>query len=84
MLTASQKSKVHYISCIRGGGINVENYQPVAYLAAVANRTRRACLAELRTCSHCLGVETGRGQRLEHEQRVCPTVQQEQSRTKCT
>lgn len=72
-LTASQKSKVqHYISCIRGGGVSIDNYQPTAYLAAVADRPRRACLAQLRTGSHWLRVETGRWQRLEREQRVCP------------
>jgi hypothetical protein len=72
-LTASQKSKVqHYISCIRGGGVTIDNYQPTAYLAAVADRPRRACLAQLRTGSHWLRVETGRWQRLEREQRVCP------------
>ena len=71
-LIASQKSKVqHYISYIRGG-INIDNYQPAAYLAAVADRPRRACLAQLRTGSHWLRVETGRWQRLEREQRVCP------------
>lgn len=71
-LTASQKSKVqHYISYIRGG-INIDNYQPAAYLSAVADRRRRVCLAQLRTGSHWLRVETGRWQRLEREQRVCP------------
>jgi hypothetical protein len=40
-LTASQKSKVqHYISCIRGGGVTIDNYQPTAYLAAVLQVTR--------------------------------------------
>ena len=71
-LAASQQSKVqHYVSCIRGG-VSFESYQPAEYLTAVADRARRARLAQLRTGSHWLRVETGRWQRLELEQRVCP------------
>ncbi len=33
-------------------GIDMDNNQPAAYLAAVADRPRKACLAQLRTGSH--------------------------------
>ena len=71
-LSACAKSKVqHYVSCVRGG-ISLEGYQPAEYLAAVADRPRRERLAQLRTGSHWLRVETGRWQRLERAQRLCP------------
>ena len=71
-LSACAKSKVqHYVSCVRGG-ISLEGYQPAEYLAAVADRPRRVRLAQLRTGSHWLRVETGRWQRLERGQRLCP------------
>ncbi|GAB4814024.1 hypothetical protein N2152v2_001070 [Parachlorella kessleri] len=68
----SQKSKVQlYNSCVRGG-LQLSSYQPAEYLSAVADRPRRVRMAQLRTGSHWLRVETGRWQRLEREQRVCP------------
>lgn len=71
-LAASEKPKVqHYITVVRGG-LSVEAYQPAAYLAAVADRPRRVRVAQLRTGSHWLKVETGRWQRLEKNARVCP------------
>ena len=70
-LAACEKSKVaFYVNNVRGG-VSLESYQPAAYLAAVADRPRRARLAQLRTGSHWLRVESGRWQRLERDQRVC-------------
>ena len=71
-LAASAKSKVqYYVSAVRCG-VSLESYQPAEYLAAVTDRSRLVRLAQLRTGSHWLRVETGRWQRLEREQRVCP------------
>ena len=71
-LAASEKPKVqHYVGAVRGG-VTWEAYQPAAYLTAVADRPRRVRLAQLRTGSHWLKVETGRWQRLERNARVCP------------
>jgi len=71
-LAACEKSKVQqYVHVVRGG-ITVEGFQPAAYLTAVADRPRRVRLAQLRTGSHWLRVETGRWQKLERAQRVCP------------
>ena len=71
-LAACEKSKVHHYVHVVRGGIGAEQYQPAAYLAAVADRPRRVRLAQLRTGSHWLRVETGRWQQLERSQRVCP------------
>ena len=71
-MAACGKSKVQdYIAHIRGG-VSLETYVPAAYLAAVPARPRMVRLAQLRTGSHWLRVETGRWQRLERAQRVCP------------
>lgn len=71
-LAACAKSKVqYYVSCVRGE-VSLEGYQPAAYLAALADRPRLVRLAQLRTGSHWLKVETGRWQRLERSQRLCP------------
>ena len=71
-LATSEKAKVqHYVSCIRGE-VSLDNYLPADYLAVVADRPRRLRMAQLRTGSHWLAVETGRWQRLDREQRVCP------------
>ena len=71
-LAACEKSKVqHYVHMVRNG-IGAHGYQPAAYLAAVADRPRRVRLAQLRTGSHWLKLETGRWQKLERAQRICP------------
>lgn len=71
-LESSTKCKLqHYVREIRGG-ISLEDYKPADYLLVVADRPRRMRLAQLRTGSHWLRVETGRWQRLERDQRVCP------------
>ena len=71
-MAACRKSKVHqYVHTVRGG-IQAKNYHPAAYLAAVADRPRRMRLAQLRTGSHWLRIETGRWQKLERAQRICP------------
>jgi hypothetical protein len=46
-------------------------YEPAVYLQAVASRTGRVRLAQFRTGSHWLRVETGRWARLPREQRSC-------------
>lgn len=71
-LAACEKSKVHYYVHVVRDGIGAEGYQPAAYLTAVADRPRRVRLAQLRTGSHWLRIETGRWQKLERAQRMCP------------
>jgi hypothetical protein len=46
-------------------------YESAGYLQAVASRTSRVRLAQFRTGSHWLGVETGRWAGLRREQRCC-------------
>ncbi len=70
-LAACDKCKVqHYVTAVRGG-VSLCSYRPAAYLDAVADRQRRSRLAQLRTGSHWLRVETGRWQKQPREERVC-------------
>lgn len=70
-LAANTQCKIqHYVVAVRNG-ISLDTYQPAAYLQAVADRPRRMRLAQLRTGSHWLRVETGRWHKLPREERVC-------------
>ena len=53
------------------GPVSCDNYQMAGYLQAVASKTGRRRTAQFRMGSHCLGVETGRWQRLQREDRLC-------------
>ena len=53
------------------GPVNCDNYQMAHYLQAVASKTSRQRLAQIRMGSHMLGVETGRWQRLPRAERLC-------------
>lgn len=63
--------KVREWLAIRGGPISFGAYDPAAFLQAVASRTDRVRLAQFRSGSHWLGVETGRWAGLQREQRRC-------------
>ena len=56
---------------IRGGPVHFGAYEPAGYLQAVPSRTNRVRLAQFRSGSHWLGVETGRWAGLRREQRCC-------------
>ena len=72
-LIRAEGSKIaHYYHAVRGGEAAPEHWQPAAYLDQVADRPRLVRLAQLRTGSHWLRVETGRWQQLERAQRTCP------------
>ena len=72
-LSGAEGSKTtHYYHAVRGGEAAPEHWQPAAYLDQVADRPRLVRLAQLRTGSHWLRVETGRWQELERAQRTCP------------
>lgn len=63
----------HYTLGIHGGCLEVANLgTPAAYITCVRERCRRERLAQLITGSHWLREETGRWERLPHEQRLCP------------
>ena len=70
-VNCSDLHKVQQWLRIRGGQLNGDSYQMADYLQAVASRTGRVRLAQMRTGSHWLGVETGRWQRVERQQRLC-------------
>ena len=70
-VNCSDLHKVQQWLRIRGGQLNGDSYQMAGYLQAVASRTGRVRLAQMRTGSHWLGVETGRWQRVERQQRLC-------------
>jgi hypothetical protein len=53
------------------GPVALGAYEPAVYLQAVASRTGRVRLAQFRTGSHWLRVETGRWAKLPREQRSC-------------
>ena len=53
------------------GAVSFGNYDPAVYLQAVTSRANRTRLAQFRTGSHWLGVESGRWQGLQREQRRC-------------
>ena len=61
-----------YLSLLRSN-VDTASYSPAAYLQAVAKRKLRKHLAQLRTDSHWLAVETGRfvAARVERELRLC-------------
>ena len=66
-----------YREGVRGGDTTVTGYSIQPYLVASLRCKRRAALAQLRTGSHCLRVETERHRwaRLPREQRVCRVCQ---------
>ena len=71
-LPTLQGTKIRsYFDQVRGA-LTVESYGPATYLGVVHGRSRRRCLAQLRTGSHWLAEETGRWQRAARNQRVCP------------
>jgi hypothetical protein len=70
-VNGSDGRKVREWLDIRGGPVHFGAYEPAVYLQAVASRTNRVRLAQLRSGSHWLGVETGRWARLPREQRCC-------------
>ena len=53
------------------GVVSFGNYDPAVYLQAVTSRANRTRMAQFRTGSHWLGVESGRWQGLQREQRRC-------------
>jgi hypothetical protein len=67
-----------YRTNIRGGSITVDQYRAPQYVQQLNGRFRATSLAQLRTGSHWLAVETGRwvrgtdGQRIPRQQRTCP------------
>lgn len=72
--SAEASAKVqHYMAEVRGGHIDPDTYTlPQPFLTAVPRRCQFRRLAQIRTGSDWLAVETGRWQRLPREQRVCP------------
>lgn len=62
----------HYMQRVWGGTLDVNTYGRAAYLDAVRERVRRQALAQLRTGSHWGAEETGRWERVDREQRICP------------
>ena len=68
---------VDYRENVRGGDTSMSGYTMQHYLTVSLQGRRRAALAQLRTGSHCLRVETGRwrGPRLERALRVCRACQ---------
>jgi hypothetical protein len=69
---------VDYRTEIRGGSISIASYQLPHYLQQLSGRFHITSLAQLRTGSHWLALETGRwkrdpnGRRIPREQRICP------------
>ncbi len=62
-----------YTAEVRGGPIDSDTYTlPQPYLTIVPRRCQFSRLAQIRTGSDWLAVETGRWQRLAREQHVCP------------
>ena len=70
-VNSSDGRKVREWLDTRGGPVDFGAYEPAVYLQAVASRTNRVRLAQFRTGSHWLGVETGRWAGLQREQRCC-------------
>jgi hypothetical protein len=69
---------VDYRNLICGGSISMHQYHPSPYLQVLNSRFHMTSLAQLRTGSHWLALETGRwkcgteGQRIPRQQRTCP------------
>lgn len=63
--------KVRQWMSIRGGAVAFGTYEPAPFLQAVASKTNRVRLAQFRSGSHWLRVETGRWGGLRREQRLC-------------
>ena len=69
---------VDYRTMIRGGSIPINEYRLPQYLQSLNGRFHMTSLAQLRTGSHWLAVETGRwkrgaeGQRIPRQHRTCP------------
>ena len=61
----------HYVHEVRGG-LPLDDYSPAAYLTEVPQRKLRRPLGQLRMGAHWLREETGRWERLEREERLCP------------
>ena len=70
-VNGSEGRKVREWLELRGGPVHFCTYEPAGYLQAVASRTNRVRLAQFRTGSHWLRVETGRWAGLKREQRCC-------------
>ena len=69
-VNSDESRKVHEWRQIRGD-LNFGNYEPAVYLQAVTSKANRTRLTQFRTGSHWLGVESGRWQGLQREQRRC-------------
>ena len=61
----------HYVHQVREG-LPEDGYLAPPYFSIVKRRADRRSLTQIRTGSHWLREETGRWERLEREQRVCP------------
>jgi hypothetical protein len=69
-VNSDESRKVHEWRQIRGD-LNFGNYEPAVYLQAVTSKANRTRLTQFRTGSHWLGVESGRWQGLQREERRC-------------
>ena len=74
-VNASELGKVQRWLRMRGGPLDASYaFEPASYLTTVPSRAGRRCLAQLRTGSHWLRIETGRweaGRRLARADRLC-------------